>query len=209
MTVKKPFRGTVDVNDYSDAIVEIKASSNPNALEIIGNDNDNKITASKGGSTMDGGDGNDTLVGGKGVDVFVFDGEGNDVVKKYKPGDKIELTDEITNASVKGSNVILTVGDGTLTVKSVTKKELTIIDEDGVESTYVFTKTNNDLNSARISTSAQLPSYWFDVDDQSDLIDSILDVKDTSIDLPDDFNTQLKPPTLDQITPARHRQQKH
>ncbi|MBQ9479692.1 MAG: calcium-binding protein, partial [Selenomonadaceae bacterium] len=72
LTVKKPFRGTVDVNDYSDAIVEIKASSNPNALEIIGNDNDNKITASKGGSTMDGGEGNDTLVGSKGVDVFVF-----------------------------------------------------------------------------------------------------------------------------------------
>ena len=212
LTIKKPFSGSVDADDYSDAIVKINASSNPNAVEIIGNDNDNQIKASKGGSTLDGADGNDTLTGGKGNDLFIFDGEGNDVIKKYKAGqDKIQITGgDITNVSVKGSSVILTVEDeGTLTIKSVAKKRLTIIDYDDVESTYIFTKQNADLNSARISTNAQLPSYWFDGETQSDPLDAILST-DNAVDL--DFNPindQFKQPTLDRLTSVRHRQQKH
>lgn len=211
LTIKKPFSGTVDVGDYSDAIVKINASSNPNAVEIIGNDNDNVIKASKGGSTLDGADGNDTLTGGNGNDLFIFDGEGNDVIKKYKAGkDKIYIDGEITDVSIKGSNVILTVEDeGTLTVKSVARKRLTIIDYDDVESTYIFTKQNNDLDSARVSDNNQLPSYWFDVDAQSDPLDGILDKENISVDLNENFMSEVfKPSALDQITTAKHRQSK-
>lgn len=194
LTIKKPFSGTVDVGDYSDAIVKINASSNPNTLEIIGNDNDNQIKASKGGSTMYGGEGDDTLNGGKGNDLFVYDGEGDDVIKKYKAGqDKIQITGgDITNVSVKGSSVILTVEDeGTLTIKSVAKKRLTIIDYDDVETTYVFTKQNNDLDSARISDNNQLPSHWFEGETQADPLAGILNQENLSVDLDSDQSADV------------------
>ncbi len=128
LTVKKSFVGTLNASYYGDSIKTIKASSNPNALELIGNDNDNVIKTSKGGSTLDGGAGDDTLVGGNGSDVFIYDGRGDDVIKKYKAGDSVMIVGSIDNTSIKGSNVILTVGDGTLTIKGAARKELTILE---------------------------------------------------------------------------------
>lgn len=204
LSVKKPFSGTVDATYYSDAIIKINASSNPNALELIGNDNDNVIKASKGGSTLDGGDGNDKLYGNKkAVDHYIFDGQGNDIIYNYRPNqDFIHITEgEITDVSVKGSNVILTIDDeSTLTIKSVAKKELVIIDADEVEATYKFTKQNNDLESELISTNGQLPSYWFDREVRSDPLDAILSSENNFVDF--DFNPskdQFKPPSIDLI----------
>ena len=197
LTVKAPFTGTVIAADYSSSIQTINASANKNAVYMIGNRLDNVLKASKGGSTLEGGAGDDKLNGGKGNDLFIYDGQGDDVISKYTAGDdKVKLTAAITDVSIKGSNVIFSVGDGTLTVKSVAKKELTIIDEDGVESTYVFTKTNNDLDSARISTSAQLPSYWFDDDAQSDPLNAIMS-EEPAVDL-EGSASKIAPCMIDQ-----------
>ena len=89
---------------------------------------------------------------------------------------------------MKGSNVILDIGDGSLTFKSATKKEFAIIDADGVESRYIFTKQNNDLESARISDSNQLPSYWFEQEMQSDPLDGILKQENIAVDFEEQFD---------------------
>ena len=212
LTVQKKFEGSlVDATDYSDEIVKINASSFKNPIELIGNDNDNIIKGSKGGSTLDGGDGNDKLYGNKkAIDHYVFDGQGNDIVYNYKPDqDFVHITEgEITDVSVKGSNVILTIDDeSTLTIKSIAKKELVIIDADDVESTYKFTKQNNDLESALISTNFQLPSeeYWFEQDSaiSNDELGEIIST-DAPIDLNFDDVSDTFKPKLELATSARH-----
>ena len=193
LTVKNPFIGTLRADDISDSIKTINASANKNAVELIGNGNDNVLKASKGGSTLEGGGGNDTITCSKGVDVIVYaDGDDNDVIKKFKSGDKIRIVDgEISGASVKGSKVILSIGDGSITLKSALKKEFAIIDADGNESIYKFTKQNNDLASARISANAQLSAYWFEQEVSSDPLTQIMSDDNSPFDLPTDFSTEL------------------
>ena len=215
LTVQKKFEGSlVDATDYSDEIIKINASSFKNPIELIGNDNDNIIKGSKGGSTLDGGDGNDKLYGNKkAIDHYVFDGQGNDIVYNYKPDqDFVHITEgEITDVSVKGSNVILTIDDeSTLIIKSVAKKELVIIDADDVESTYRFTKQNNDLESALISTNFQLPSeeYWFEQDSADDELGEIIET-DAPIDLNfDQLKEAFKSTSFELTTSARKLQSK-
>lgn len=184
LTVKKPFVGTVNAADYGDSVKTINASSNKSPLTLIGNSLNNVIKASKGGSTLNGGEGNDKLYGGKGADTFVFS-KGNDVIYKYKSDDRILIGDSISSASLKGSNVIFNVGSDTLTVKAVKNKELTIVDASGNETSYIFTKQNNNLESARISSNAQLPSndYWFEQTVETDPFQDILPIENISVDI--------------------------
>ena len=88
-----------------------------------------------------------------------------------------------------------------MTVNRVRDKELTLVDAEGVESKYVFTKQHNDLDSARIETNSQAPAdYWFDVETTDDPIEPILSVKDNAIDLPTDFNDLFKQSTIELTT---------
>ena len=156
----------------------------------------------KYGSTISGGGGDDLIKLGKGVDVVMYaDGDGDDTIKSYKAGDKIQIVDgAIDSVSLKGSTVKLNVGDGSLTIKSVVKKELTIIDADGVESTYKFTKQNNDLDSARISTSNQFltEDYWFDQSIEESPLSEIVSTE-TALELSTDFDSRLDlNPTIDE-----------
>ena len=112
-----------------------------------GTDND-KLQGDVGNDTLNGGLGNDTLTGGAGNDVFVYEG-GNDVITDYKVGeDKIKLNQseitsklnqsEITSSSVKGSDVILTTTNGTLTVKGTKDKIIAFVDDSGKTSERIF-----------------------------------------------------------------------
>ncbi len=154
LTVKTPFTGTIIADNFSGKLKKINASSDENPIEIIGNANNNVLKAGKGGATLDGGAGNDKIYGGKGVDTFILS-EGKDVVCKYKSDDRIIIDKPIDSVKVSGKNVVFVVGDGTLTVKDVANKELTIVDADGETRSYVFTQENNTLDKALISTSDQ------------------------------------------------------
>ena len=183
LKIKNPFVGTIRAEDFGDKVKTINAASDKNAVELIGNDLDNVIKASKGGSTIEGGKGNDKITLGKGNDVIRYaEGDGDDVIKKFSVDDRIEITEgDLTGASVKGSNVILHVGDGSMTLKGALKKEITITDAEGVESKYVFTKRNNDLDSARIDSNAQQPAeYWFEHVEQASAspLDEIVSAND-------------------------------
>ncbi|MBR4382613.1 MAG: hypothetical protein IKP64_03550, partial [Selenomonadaceae bacterium] len=140
------------------------ASAMKSAVNITGNAAANSILGGKGKDTLYGGDGNDTLLGkagndkiygqngddflwgesgndtlfgGTGNDVFIYSA-GKDVIADFTVGDKISLGAAISKSSVKGSDVILTIGSGTLTVKDGKGKSLSLIDKTGKESSTIF-----------------------------------------------------------------------
>ena len=86
------------------------------------------LSGGVGVDTLNGGKGNDTLTGGAGKDVFVYaSGDGNDIITDYAVGDKIKITGaKISKASTSGTNVILTVGKGKITLKNAAGKKLSI-----------------------------------------------------------------------------------
>ena len=141
LKIKTPFTGTIRAEDFGDKIKTLNASTARNAVELIGNDLNNVLKASKGGSTISGGLGNDKITCGKGEDLIVYSG-GNDVIKKFDATqDTIRIADgEIGDVRIKGKNVVMSIGEGTLTVQKAVGQELTIIDANGIESTYVFMK---------------------------------------------------------------------
>ena len=105
-----------------------------------------KIFGDDGNDTLIGGAGNDTLTGGKGKDIFVYaKGGRKDTITDYTTGqDKIKISSgKITKATVKGKNVIFTVGSGTITVKNGKGKKITITDAKGKTTTNIYNKTQN------------------------------------------------------------------
>ena len=96
--------------------------SETNAIEILGNDKANKIYAGDKGSTLRGDDGSDTLYGGDGIDIFVYNGEGKDVINDYDTGDKVSLSDDlkIDDVITKNGNIIVKIGKNSLTVNKAT-----------------------------------------------------------------------------------------
>ena len=187
LTLSKDFSGALAASDVCVPIKEINGSAATGAINLTAGSTATKLTASKGGSTLTGGAGADTLVGGNGADLFVTSG-GDDLIDKYSAGkDKIRITGTLTSGKVSGSNVELTTSEGTTTIKGVVGKEITL-EIDGVESAYKFTKANNTLDKALVSSSAQLPSdeYWFmrsdeAIDELGSLIDSNTTADDTAL----------------------------
>ena len=105
-----------------------------------------KLYGDNGADTLNGGKGNDTLTGGNGNDVFVYaNGDGNDVVADYTAKqDKIKLTSgTINSSSLKGSDVVLKIGSGSITIKNGKNKSITVIDSKGKSSSKVYASSSN------------------------------------------------------------------
>ena len=124
--------------------------------KLYGDAGADKLFGGAGADTLSGGAGNDTLTGGAGNDVFVYgSGEGKDVIADYATGDKIKISSgTISQTSYSGSNVVFTVGSGTLTVQNGKGKKITIVDAAGKTSTKTY--------SGAASGSS---SMWFTEDD--------------------------------------------
>ncbi len=107
--------------------------------KLYGDADNDVLKGEAGNDSLYGGNGNDTLTGGAGNDIFVYE-SGNDVIKDYKTNeDKINLNlSAITSSSVKGSDVILTTSNGTLTVKGTKDKVITFVDNNGKTSERIF-----------------------------------------------------------------------
>ena len=95
---------------------------------LIGGAGNDKLYGDAGVDTLNGGKGNDTLTGGAGNDVFLYaKGEGNDVITDYAVGDKVKITGaKISKTSVSGSDIVLTVGSGKLTLKKAAGKKISL-----------------------------------------------------------------------------------
>ena len=125
VTVTDPYKNkSLEPANYLSTVVTIDASPRTKALAITGNDNDNFIK---------GGKGNDTLTGGAGHDYFIYTtSTGKDVITDYNNDeDSIEiLGGSVTKAALKGSDIVLTAGKGTLTIKNVSGKTTNVTTPD-------------------------------------------------------------------------------
>lgn len=93
----------------------INASAKKSSVNILGNANANSILT---------GTGNDTITTGGGKDTISYNG-GNDIITDYATGkDVIKFSNaNLTNASLSGSNAILTTGQGNITVQNILNKK--------------------------------------------------------------------------------------
>ena len=129
-------------------------NANDKLYGAAGND---KLYGDAGNDTLTGGAGADTLTGGDGKDFFVYaSGDGKDVITDYTSlQDKIKITSgEISGTSYSGSDVIFSVGTGSITVKNGNGKKITIVDAAGKTSTRTYSSGNGN---------AAVP--WFTEDD--------------------------------------------
>lgn len=153
LTVRKKYMSDkIDLADFAGTVRKVNASALSNNVKITCNDFGNSVksgkgsdtlTGGKGADTLDGGAGNDVLIGalgddilkgGDGRDIFIYTaGSGNDTISDYKTGqDTIKIAGgTISNSTIKGSNVIWTIGNGTLTIKNSKGKNIIIEDESG------------------------------------------------------------------------------
>ena len=97
---------------------------------LSGGNGDDSLSGGSGNDTLYGGAGDDTLYGGSGKDVFIYDGQGNDLINDYNFSlDQIMIPEEFASSMssvVSGRNVIFNIGDGTLTVKNGKSKSISI-----------------------------------------------------------------------------------
>ena len=108
---------------------------------LDGGDGNDKLQGKGGNDTLKGGAGNDTLTGEEGDDVFIYSA-GNDVITDYAIGEKISLGSAISKASIKGNDVILTIGSGSLTVKKFKDRTLSFIDSSGKSFSTIVSSGN-------------------------------------------------------------------
>ena len=106
------------------------------ADSLIGGAGKDNLYGQAGNDTLWGGEGNDTLTGGAGADLFIYS-DGNDVITDYIQGDKISLGAAVTSSSLKGSDSVLKIGNGSLTVKDGKGKEIVFVDADSTERTII------------------------------------------------------------------------
>ena len=124
--------------------------SGRNADYLSGGEGDDTLVGNGGNDTLEGGTGNDSLSGGSGADTFVYAlGQGNDTITDYEEEDIIQFTSGTPTYSIKGNNVILTVGSGskkgTITVVDAAEKAITYEDADGL---HVLNGNTVSYNSA-------------------------------------------------------------
>lgn len=150
----------VEADDFGRVLVTIDASAVQHGLEIDGNKLANKIIGGTGNDWINGGRGNDTLTGGKGKDTFVYSKNGgNDIITDYKTGDRIKISGgKISKAKLSGSDVILTVGEGSITVKDAKGKSLSLIDYRGKSISTIIgsdSTSDDDAKSLTLTNSSK------------------------------------------------------
>ncbi len=90
--------------------------------------------------TLKGGKGDDTLYGSKARDIFQYtSGDGNDVIENYSAEDAIQLkSGKVDGYSFEGSDLVLKVGDGSITLKNMTNHNINIMDKKGKVTTKYY-----------------------------------------------------------------------
>ncbi len=146
----EPYTAEVWLDNSKDAafhgkILELDASGLDGDATLVGNENDNVITASQRNSSLWGGRtaSNDTLIAGDGRDLFWYErGNGNDVIQGAGENDTVNLygiTLDMISTEATDSSVALKFSDG---------GSLTLDTNDGTtfkvgETSYVYDKSDS------------------------------------------------------------------
>ena len=135
----------------------------------------NDVIKILGASTsINGGTGNDSITSNGAGNIFVYAaGDGNDVITNYAEEDKIKITSgKVSKKTTKGNDVILTIGDGKITVKNAKGKLVTYITENGIEYTYPESvKFNSKITSATLLNT--FTKNTFNVADYGSLLNTV------------------------------------
>ena len=120
----------LDARDYEKTVTTVDASKMRTSVEIIGNYNNNVLKASNGGSVIRSGAGSNTLYGGNNSDTFILSADSfNNVIDNYGAGDVIQLqSGRVLDSSISGSDVILQLSSGFLTVKRAARMDVLILE---------------------------------------------------------------------------------
>ncbi len=133
LSIADPFVGTVAADDYASTLVTLDASSDTGVLTLIGNAKTKAIYGGAGETTLIGNSTKDQYYGGEGSDTFVYNGGKDQIFNFDNTKDKIKIegaTLTADNIAEKGSDIILTVGKGSITIKDAPRGTLTI-EQDG------------------------------------------------------------------------------
>ncbi|MBR1858469.1 MAG: calcium-binding protein, partial [Selenomonadaceae bacterium] len=125
---------TIDAKNYS-MVSAVDGSKTKKSVNLTANDSGTLLKGGKAVDTLTSGIGNDTLTGNKGKDIFIYN-SGDDIITDYTAGQDIimiESDSTITASTLKGKDVILTVGNqtsdsiGSLTLKKGKGKSVKIV----------------------------------------------------------------------------------
>ena len=144
--------------DYKNASVTGSASAD--TIKVLGS-----------AITVAGGKGNDILTSSGKKNIFVYaSGDGNDVIADFSATDKIKITNGTAKVSKSGSDVLVTVGDGSIKLKDAAGQKISVIDSAGKETVH--------------DTKASAEVAWFLEDDSNfstdNQLDDLVETKDYS-----------------------------
>ncbi len=126
--------------------------------KLFGQNGNDSLSGGKGNDSLWGGDGNDTLTGNDGNDIFIYE-SGKDFITDYTAGqDKIQIASgKISKTSLSGSDVLFTIGKGSLTVKNAKGKTISLLDSAGkASSTVVGAQALTNSNKASVTIAADM-----------------------------------------------------
>ncbi|MBO4779583.1 MAG: calcium-binding protein, partial [Selenomonadaceae bacterium] len=98
--------------------------------------------------SLNGGEGNDTLTGSTNAEVFVYD-SGNDVITNYSGEDTVKIAaGSIDSYYTDNADLIFMIGDGSLTLKDMQGRYITITDSSGNTTTQLYGSTGYSAQDA-------------------------------------------------------------
>ena len=103
----------------------------------------NDVLINGGGKnvTLAGGAGNDTLTGSANVDVYVYEG-GKDVITNYSGEDTVKIASgAIDSVTIDDTDVVFKINTGSLTLKNMQGRAVTVTDADGNTTTKIYGET--------------------------------------------------------------------
>ena len=95
---------------------------------LFGGKGNDSLNGGAGNDNLNGGTGNDTMIGGDGADIFVYS-SGKDVITDYEAQDTIQFSGvTLSDVAISKNDILLKIGEQTLTVKNAKDKEITLGD---------------------------------------------------------------------------------
>ena len=120
---------------------------------ISGSKGDEIIKVLGANITVTGGKGDDTITSSGKGNVFAYStGDGDDVIADFSTNDKLKISKGTPDISVEGNDVIVKVGNGSITLEDVACQDITILDAKNKSKIYSTIDLLTDENFNPLTT---------------------------------------------------------